>query len=656
MSLVDPPRDLIAILDVAKCADLVLLVLGPHASLEEPSFDAFGYRVLTALKAQGLPAVMGAAHGDNSMVSAKKATEGKKFVTRYFATELGEDTKLFHVSTDDDTKNLVRALSASPPKSLSWREDRSYMLAQEVEYSSADGVLCLRGYVRGPGLRCQHLAHITGHGDFAISRIAVASDPCPLPGSERAAASADAAMSSERVVDELAGGQGPDMKRLQPYDPTLAEQTWPTNEELGSAATDMPPPRVPRRRRHAGGSVPAPDGEDDGDDGEDDGDDAAMEEDGSGSDDDHGTIAETEGTEWDVSSNMTMEVPNAEAVDRERKARAVLKARSQEELEFPDEVDTPLDRPAKERFQKFRGLKSFRTSPWDPYEELPVEYSRVWEFESFNSTARVLRNRHYEVCSEPADGGVAALYCAVYLRGVPPTVMDSQPRTTPFVLSSVFDCEQKVSVVHGEVARLKEYTEVIKSKQELMLHCGFRRFPARPNFSEIPKKASTSKKFRFMRFLHQDVTACASFYAPVLFPPCRMLVFAGGLPGDPPLPFGPELVAAGKITGADPKQLIIKKCSLTGYPFRTHKSKGVVRFMFFNPADVKWFKPVELSTKKGLRGHIIDSLGTHGYMKCRFSGHVGQDDTVCMNLYKRVYPKWHPPSWGGRIEDTPETA
>lgn len=102
----------------------------------------------------------------------------------------------------------------------------------------------------------------------------------------------------------------------------------------------------------------------------------------------------------------------------------------------------------------------------------------------------------------------------------------------------------------------------------------------------------------------------------------------------------PQLAATGSLRSCNPDRIVLKKIVLTGYPVRVHKKRAVVRFMFHTPEDIRWFKPVEVWTKSGRRGRITESLGTHGAMKCLFDGNVAQNDSVCMALFKRVFPKW----------------
>ncbi|CAE7770577.1 unnamed protein product, partial [Symbiodinium sp. KB8] len=104
------------VMDAAKCADVVLCVLGPHASLEEPAFDDLGYKTLTALKAQGLPLVFGAIHGSDTTMATttrKQNEDGtvtqaetsaaafKSKITQWLLAK-GSETRVGRVSIESD--------------------------------------------------------------------------------------------------------------------------------------------------------------------------------------------------------------------------------------------------------------------------------------------------------------------------------------------------------------------------------------------------------------------------------------------------------------------------------------------------------------------------------------------------------------------------
>jgi pre-rRNA-processing protein TSR1 len=204
------------------------------------------------------------------------------------------------------------------------------------------------------------------------------------------------------------------------------------------------------------------------------------------------------------------------------------------------------------------------------------------------------------------------------------------------LLISVFGLlsfENKLSVLHFNVQRDPRVEEAVKSKSRLHIVCGFRRWVARPLFSQISLNCD---KHKFERFLQPGTFCGASVYGPATFQPAPVLILREvNWNGTPRM----ELVASGSLLSVDPDRIVLKKVIMTGYPIRVRKRKAVVKHMFRCSGDVLWFKPAELTTKCGLVGHIREPVGTHGLMKVIFNQHVKQNDTVCLSLYKRVYPK-----------------
>ncbi|XP_077150607.1 pre-rRNA-processing protein TSR1 homolog [Ranitomeya variabilis] len=641
--------DLFSLLDLAKVADSLLFVLDP-----QEGWDSYGDYCLSCLFAQGLPSFVLAVQGMNE-IPIKKKNDAKKNLSKMIEKRF-PDAKLFNLDSDQEAALLLRQMSTQKQRHLAFRGRRCYMLAHRADFQPSDesglvGTLKVSGYVRGQELNVNRLIHIVGHGDFQMSQIDASPDPYPLnPRVHKSKKGQDVEMADDpgnsAEMDE-------DLKVLMKADPSVqeslqsevvpdpmeGEQTWPTEEEMKEAEDSLKikvQKKVPKGTStyqaawilDDEGSDGEGDSEDDDDDDDMDADDQEDAMDEAVSEEEDGSAGEPEDSETVTIPDSTRDDKYDENLDETEEEQMLEKYKLQREDEmFPDEVDTPRDQLARIRFQKYRGLKSFRTSPWDPKENLPRDYARIFQFHDFFRTRkRIFR----ELKEEENDGAMVGWYVTVHITGVGVSVLEHFKQGAPLVLYSLLPHEHKMSVVNMLVRRHAGNTEPVRAKEEIIFHCGFRRFRAAPLYSQH----TSADKHKSERFLHSDAAVVVTAYAPITFPTASLLMFKERNNGMH------DLIATGSLLSVDPDRIIIKRVVLSGHPFKIMKKTAVVRYMFFNREDVLWFKPVELRTKWGRRGHIKEPLGTHGHMKCHFDGQLKSQDTVLMNLYKRVYPKW----------------
>ena len=310
-------------------------------------------------------------------------------------------------------------------------------------------------------------------------------------------------------------------------------------------------------------------------------------------------------------------------VSREEK-RSLLAQRKkdrEDDRRFPDEVDHEEETSARDRYARYRALKSFRKSHWDPKENLPESYGAVYHFASYKATQRdvladvketdvIARGRGCGLLGEANDqGGMqdsddeedeaiaracvpSGSYVTLTLEGVSPEAYARLSPTSLVSAVSLLPHENKVSVLHMGLSQTsgchRDDELPVKSKDSLTFRAGWRTWRGRPTFSQ---NNLNSDKHKFERYMPTDGAFFAgSSFGPVTFGPCPVLVFREGGDGGDEAMGGErtrELLAHGSMLGADADRIALKRIVLTGYPTRVHKRHATVKYMFYNPEDVK---------------------------------------------------------------------
>jgi pre-rRNA-processing protein TSR1 len=641
---------LFPLLDLAQSSDFLLFFLSASHSIDPGSW---GETALRILQAQGMPSVQCAVPTllpDDAPAKAgarQRASQGARSSLLSFAQYFAPTLEKVHALDDRAERGaLFRTLATSTPRRVAWRDARAWGIVEEAAFDAPagaeSGTLSVETWVRGAPLSAQRLVHLPDFGDFIVRRIVAA----PLSKRhEKRAKKGDAEMADaepqQLVLDEREEGYADDLVETNEPDAMAAEQTWPTEEEMADAPAaaamtadeavpDAAPGTTPasiskiaakakrgeasRRKYEAAWIVESDDEELDEEDGE------MMETDSAAAAEEQAALL-SEDENFDDEDEDFDDEEDAEALAAYQAQRAedkAKRARDDEDAKFPDEVDTPLAIPARQRFARYRGLRSLRTSEWDAYEDLPLDYARIFQFDDYRRTRRRVEGEALE------EGIAVGQRVKLVLENVPRAAAaragafgmperDSRP-----VLFGLLRHEHKMSVLNFTVARNTEYEGSVKSKvsrptdlssanpahllqDPLVLCLGPRRLRVNPIWSEHNPanngSRGTNNVHRFSRFLRggSGAVSVGTVLAPVTFGGANVPAVLlrerrlDGEMGHDQRGVGanqmPHLVGSGSLLDAAPTRINVKRIVLTGHPFKVHKKTATIRWMFFNSCE-----------------------------------------------------------------------
>ena len=657
-------RDLISCLDAGRIADFVIFILSPDQEV-----DALGELIIRSVESQGLSTLLTVVQGLEKIEPAKRRPQVLSSLKSYITHFHPEQEKVHNLDSRQECANLMRSLCTTSPKGVRWREDRSWMLVDELQWpENDDGNVILTGVVRGRGLKADRLLQVGDWGDFQIEKITAA----PLASKKRK--TEDMVIEEGENILEIPTAEQDDLADLAPEEVMMdhdndAAMSMATTQTRGVLLDDhhyfsddeTHLPAVPKRLPKGTSSYQAAwylgdtfsdsgsDMEDVDEQGDLSMDPPALPQDGVEG------FAPREPTEFAATEYAKSEMfldPNPED-EAEAEQLAAFRGRkgdeAEDDREFPDEIELQPQVLARERLQRYRGLKSLRTSHWEEGEDRahePEDWRRLLQVPEYKS-ARA------QVSRETLVGGVApGTRVNIHLRNVSKTLQHSFNPSRPLTIFSLLRHEHKRAAVNFNFTLSSEYGKPIKSKEELIMQCGPRRFVIHPLFSQGGNTSNDVHKFD--RFLHPGTNAVATFVAPLTWGSVPTLFFKRNEDSNSDLPL--TLLGTGTSLPPSSSRVIAKRIIITGHPYKIHKKLVTIRYMFFNREDVEWFKALQLWTKRGRSGFIKESLGTHGYLKATFDGKINPQDSVGVSLYKRMWPRqaiaWNPsPSTLGEVKD-----
>ncbi|XP_026428008.1 ribosome biogenesis protein BMS1 homolog [Papaver somniferum] len=191
IQFVEFPNNMNGMIDAAKYADAVILLIDANYGFEMETFE-----FLNLLQVHGMPKVMGVLTYLDELEDAETLKIIKERVMNKFRTNIHERAIIFclsdvhhgiyHKNEIDESANFLSEFHTLPRRAA-----HPYLLVDHFEDVTSPALvhmdgkckrdIILYGYLRGCDIKKGTKVHIAGVGDYPVADVTISADPCPLP-------------------------------------------------------------------------------------------------------------------------------------------------------------------------------------------------------------------------------------------------------------------------------------------------------------------------------------------------------------------------------------------------------------------------------------------------------------------------------------------
>lgn len=687
LTFIECRNDINSLIDTAKIADMVLLLINAERGFEMETFE-----FLNLLQVHGFPKILGVLTHLDGFKDNKRLKTVKKDLKQRFWTELYQGAKLFYLSglqhgkyLQNEILNLSRFIAVAKLRPLIWKNSHPYALVDRVEdltdpesllkNPKTDRKVAFYGYLRGIPLRPEvHKIHIPGAGDFSIAECVVLEDPCPLPNTEKALKTLNdkqrmiyAPMSDlsgirydqdtvyidlptannklKKRVDED-GGEGDEgesmLQELTKKDVRLEKQLDDSEFLLFKDAA--PVLIEPAESESESDSIlEVSDYSSDESESKSDNDDfepvVVRAEGNGGADDDVYRAKESDSDDDLLESLRRQKIENSDDAigDDDDSGFEDLEDDEADSHDY-DKVDLEALAKEKEALKKQfdRDFDDDRLEDEKEEKGKPqlddTDTDNYFETMKKSFEAQRLANEQALQDLDPklktvVQGIQAGSYVKIVMDSVPCELITLFDPTRFIILGGLHAHELAFGYCQARLKRHRWFGKVLKTNEPLVMSIGWRRFQTCPVFS-----LKDATRNRMLKYTPEHMHCNASFYGPITAQNTGLCAFRSLQEGQSAF----RVSATGTILEFDQSVNVVKKLKLVGHPIEIHKNTCFIKDMFTSSLEVNKFVGASIRTVSGIRGQVKRAQDDNGQFRASFEDKLLMSDIVFLRTWYPV--------------------